>query len=176
MGVGTVAGVGRLHALGHLRSSRPGLLVRLVDENTNGGWANDSHNNSSADGTKKHFGHDWGGDSAALSLSDGKIYPLGGLWNGRRSIVVVEPREKGREALGGDLEVGVQVDEESQLLGEPGRLTCSSPRRDTSSSMPRSVKYTVAPKRRRTRARPGGAARGRGRVPSRLLPTSWPGA
>jgi hypothetical protein len=39
---------------------------------------------------------------------------------GASLLVVVQSRQPGRQALDGDLEVGVEVDELAQPLGEPG--------------------------------------------------------
>ena len=57
---------------------------------------------------------------------------------------VVEAGQPGGQPLDGDLEVGVEVDELLQPRGQPGEGDRSSPRRLSSSSMPRSVKYTRA--------------------------------
>ncbi|CAM5481859.1 hypothetical protein SVIOM342S_10449 [Streptomyces violaceorubidus] len=56
-------------------------------------------------------------------------------------VLVVQPGEPGGEALDGHLEVRVEVENVRSCSASHSKVTFSSPRRFSSSSMPRSVKY-----------------------------------
>jgi hypothetical protein len=71
------------------------------------------------------------------------------LGAGLIDIVVVEPGEPGCQAVDGRLELGVQIDELAQSLGEPGQahLFNASPSLELLDPSVREVHRTLAPER-----------------------------
>lgn len=114
------------------------------------------------------------GDYPALSVTDRRFARELRLLH-RNLVFVVHAREEGGEAFDGHLEVGVQVDEDLKLAGQPREadlFVAASGHQFFDAAIGEVHEATM---KRRRRARRGRVARARGRASIRWQGPSWLG-